>query len=59
MIVEVKVTLRTEDVDDHIKRMEKIRRYMDLHGDKREFFGAIAATIVRKNERSYAFKQGG
>jgi hypothetical protein len=26
-------------VDDRIKRMEKLRAYADLNGDRREFFG--------------------
>ncbi|MDR1430110.1 MAG: hypothetical protein LBI85_07440 [Spirochaetaceae bacterium] len=58
MIVEVKTTLRNEDVDGHIKRMEKVRKYADLHSDKRNFFGAIAAAIVDKSPREYALKKG-
>ena len=33
MLVEVKTTLTTEDVKDHIARLEKMRNYADLHGD--------------------------
>jgi hypothetical protein len=58
MVVEVKTTLRNEDVDDHLERMERVRKYADLHGDSREFLGAIAATIVDKSSRSYAVKKG-
>jgi F0F1-type ATP synthase membrane subunit b/b' len=58
MAVEVKTTLRHEDVDDHIKRMEKIRRYADLHNDKRQFFGAIAAIVIDEDAKRYALKQG-
>ncbi|GHT62938.1 hypothetical protein FACS1894109_21760 [Spirochaetia bacterium] len=29
-------------------RMEKIRKYADIYGDKREFFGALAATVVNE-----------
>ncbi|MDR2746669.1 MAG: hypothetical protein LBB77_04400 [Treponema sp.] len=58
MAVEVKTTLRNEDIDDHLIRMEKVRKYADLHGDKREFLGAIAATIVNKSSREYALKKG-
>jgi hypothetical protein len=58
MVVEVKTTLRNEDVDDHLERMEKVRKYADLHGDKREFLGAIAATIVDSSSRAYALKKG-
>jgi hypothetical protein len=58
MVVEVKTTLQNEDVDDHVERMEKVRHYADLHGDKREFLGAIAAAIVDKSSRTYALKKG-
>jgi hypothetical protein len=58
MVVEVKTTLRNEDVDDHVERMEKVRSYADLHEDKREFLGAIAAAIVDKSSRAYALKKG-
>jgi hypothetical protein len=58
MTVEVKAKLQMADVDTHIKRMEKLRRYADLHGDRREFFGALAATVVSDREREYALKKG-
>jgi hypothetical protein len=58
MVVEVKTTLRNEDVDEHLARMEKVRRYADLHGDKREFLSAIAAAVVDKSSRTYALKKG-
>jgi hypothetical protein len=58
VVVEVKVTLRPEDIDDHLTRMERVRAYADLHNDKREFFGAIAATIVDRDTKIYAQKQG-
>jgi hypothetical protein len=58
MAVEVKTTLRNEDVDDQLERMEKVRRYADLHGDKREFMGALAAAVVDKSSREYALKKG-
>jgi hypothetical protein len=58
MAVEVKTTLRNEDVDDHLNRMEKVRKYADLHDDKREFLSAIAATIVSKSSKEYALNKG-
>jgi lipocalin len=58
MIVEVKTTLRHEDIDEHLERMEKVRIYADDHGDKRKFFGAIAATITSQSTREYALKKG-
>jgi len=56
--VEVKVTLRQMDIDDHLLRMEKIRKYADEHGDKRQFMGTMAATITDEPTRNYALKKG-
>ena len=56
--VEVKVTLRQADIDDHLLRMEKIRKHADEHGDKRRFMGAMAATITDETTRNYALKKG-
>jgi hypothetical protein len=58
MVVEIKTTLRREDIDDHLKRMEKVRKYADDHGDKREFLGAMAAMITDKATKEYALAQG-
>jgi hypothetical protein len=58
MVVEVKTTLRRADVDDHLQRMEKVRKYADDHDDKREFLGAIAATITDKDTKEYALSKG-
>jgi hypothetical protein len=56
--VEVKTTLRQSDIDEHISRMEKIRKHADEHGDKRQFMGAIAATITDEASRNYALRKG-
>ena len=58
MAVEVKAKLQNSDVDNHIKRMEKIRKYADIYGDKREFFGALAATVVNEGSKNYALENG-
>jgi hypothetical protein len=56
--VEVKTTLRQADIDGHLARMEKIRKYADEHNDKRQFMGAMAATIADDSSREYALKNG-
>jgi hypothetical protein len=58
MAVEVKTTLEIEDINDHLKRMERIRKYADEHGDKRESLGAIAAMIVNPKPKKYALEKG-
>jgi hypothetical protein len=58
MLVEVKTKPTTEDVQDHIKRLEKMRVYSDLHGDKRKFLGAVAGVVISDNVKEYILKQG-
>ena len=58
MLVEVKTTPTTEDVKDHIKRLGKMRKYADLHGNKRTFLGAVAGMVIKDNVRKYILKQG-
>jgi hypothetical protein len=56
--VEVKTTLRKADIDDHLLRMEKIQKYADEHGDKRQFMGAMAAFVTDEATKNYALKKG-
>jgi hypothetical protein len=58
MLVEVKKKLTTEDVKEHIKRLEKMRKYADLRGDKRAFLGAVAGVVMTSNVKKYALGQG-
>ena len=58
MLVEVKTTLTTEKVKEHVLRLEKMRKYADLHNDKRSFLGAVAGVVMTPNVKKYALKQG-
>ncbi|MDR2576094.1 MAG: hypothetical protein LBC52_06590 [Treponema sp.] len=58
MLVEVKTKPTTEDVKDHVKRLAKMRKYADLHGDKRTFLGAVAGAVMKDNVKKYVLKQG-
>jgi hypothetical protein len=58
MLVEVKTKLTTEHINEHIERLEKMRKYADLHGDKRSFIGAVAGVVMTPNVKDYALKQG-
>ena len=58
MPVEVKTELSVGDVDEHIERIEKIRRYMDARNDGRKLTGAIAGGVVSENVLRYAHKKG-
>jgi len=58
MLVIMEKEPSTEDVQDHIKCLEKMRVYADLHGDKRTFLGAVAGSVITDNVKKYALKQG-
>jgi hypothetical protein len=58
MLVEIKTKLTTEDVNRHIKRIEKMRVYADLHGDKRTFLGTAAGVVMTSNVKEYVLEQG-
>jgi hypothetical protein len=58
LAVEVKSYLRVQDVRDHLKRMDVLRRYFDARKDPRKLLGAVAGAIVREKARDYAEKIG-
>jgi len=58
MLVEVKADLAIGDINAHMERLEKMRRYADLRGDKRVFLGAVAGVVVKDKVREYALSQG-
>ncbi|MDR0586405.1 MAG: DUF3782 domain-containing protein [Treponema sp.] len=58
LAVEVKTSLTDMDVRDHLKRMEKLRRYADEHGDKRKLMGAVAGAIASDGVKAFAAKNG-
>ena len=58
MLIEAKTKLTLERVDKHIRRLEKMHKYANLHGDKRIFLGAVAGIVVTDEIRDYALSQG-
>jgi hypothetical protein len=56
--VEVKAKPNDEDVDDHVQRMDKLRRHADEKQDKRRYQGAIAGALMNDSVRSYILKKG-
>jgi hypothetical protein len=58
LAIEVKTQLNVGHVDEHLERMEKLRRYADDRGDRRKFIGAVAGAIVAANVKEYALKKG-
>ena len=58
MLVEVKTKLTEERINKHITRLEKMRKYADLRGDKRIFLGAVAGFAVTDEVRKISLKEG-
>ena len=58
MVVEIKSSPSVEDIADHVRRMEKIRRYADLRSDPRKYLGAIAGVVVSDSVQNKALKNG-
>ena len=58
MLVEIKTKLAISDINGHVERLEKMRRYADSRGDKRSFLGAVAGVVVESDEREYALSNG-
>ena len=56
--VEVKAKAKQRDVDDHLVRMEKLRRNGVRRHDNRKLRGAIAAAIMTEEVREYALQKG-
>jgi hypothetical protein len=58
LAIEVKTQLKIDHVDEHLDRMEKLRRYADDRRDTRKFIGAVAGAVVAENVKKYALKKG-
>ena len=58
MLVEIKTKLTTDRINKHIERLEKMRKYTDLHGNKRSFLGAVAGVVVTEEVKNYALNEG-
>jgi septal ring factor EnvC (AmiA/AmiB activator) len=58
LAVEVKTNLTSNDVRDHVKWMETLRRYADERGDRRKLLGAVAGAVASGEVKAFALKNG-
>ncbi|MDR1351780.1 MAG: hypothetical protein LBK05_00745 [Treponema sp.] len=59
MVVEVKRQLDDKrEVDDHLKRMERIRKYPPAEVAGKKMVGAMAGGVVDDDTRRYAYESG-
>jgi hypothetical protein len=58
MVVEIKSKPLKKDVEEHIRRIEALRRRADANNDNRKYQGAIAGVIMTKEVREHSHKTG-
>jgi hypothetical protein len=58
ILVEVKTKLTEDRINKHIERLRKMRKYADIHGDKRVFLGAVAGFSITEEVREKALLEG-
>jgi hypothetical protein len=56
--VEVKAKAKEKDINEHIERIEFLRRHKNRHRDSRKLLGAVASAIITDSVRNYALKAG-
>ena len=55
--VEVKTTLKVEDVNDHIERLDRFRNFFPEYAD-RKVIGAVAGMRMEEGADRYAYRRG-
>ena len=59
ILIEVKTKLKTDDIHEHVERMEKYRSWVNTKGgDKMHYIGAVAGAVVEDNVVKFAQKNG-
>jgi hypothetical protein len=57
VLVEVKSTLKVEDVRDHIERLGRFREFFPEYADKR-VLGAVAGIVIEEQADRFAYREG-
>ncbi|MDR1948655.1 MAG: hypothetical protein LBQ38_04620 [Spirochaetaceae bacterium] len=55
---EIYKTAEGKRVKEHIKRMETLRRYADIHQDKRKYVSSVSGALVEDKARDFALAKG-
>ena len=56
--VSVKTKAKDDDINEHIKQMEKLRQFADSQNEKRSYLGGIASAVTSDSLRSSILKAG-
>ena len=57
VVIECKSNLSIDDVNEHLDRLEKVKRLLPDHKDKR-VSGAVAGMVIPANVATYAIRKG-
>jgi RecB family endonuclease NucS len=57
VVIECKSHLGVDDVNEHLERLEKVKRLLPTYKDKR-VSGAVAGMVISVNVAAYAIKKG-
>ncbi len=57
VLIEVKTTLKVEDVNDHIERLSRFKEYFPRYADTK-VIGAVAGIKIAEDADKYAYKKG-
>jgi len=57
VLIEVKSNLSIDDVNEHLKRMEKFKSLFPEYAHKKAY-GAVAGMVIADNVAKYAYKKG-
>jgi len=56
--IDIKMNLTIDDVQDHIERINKLKKIANERNDTRKYMGAIGGMVMGDSQRNYALKQG-
>jgi len=55
--IECKSSLSIDDINEHLKRLQKLKKMLPAYADKR-VMGAVTAMVMPDNVAQYAYRQG-
>lgn len=57
VLIEAKSTLAAEDIDEHLERLEKFKKFFPEY-KKKKAVGAVAGIVIDEGADRYAYRQG-
>lgn len=57
ILIEAKSTLKVEDIEEHVERLENFKRFFPEYAD-RKAVGALGGIVIEEESDRYAYKKG-